>query len=110
MLTFEQFEKTMQSYLDQHRKNEEWIDKMNEVFAGAWESLYEHDYHTVFLDLFIEVMEDKDGWIPYFLYEVNGEEFDVYLHDYEGTDKEVETVVRIDSLRKLYDLITGAMD
>ncbi len=110
MLTFEQFEKTMKSYLDQRRENEKWIDKVDEVFHGAWEGFYEHDYHTAFLNLFIEVMEDKEGWISYFLYEAKGEWFDVYFHENEGTDSEIDTVVKIDSYRKLYDLIAGTLD
>ena len=109
MLTFEQFEKTMKSYLDQRCENEKWIDKVNEVFHGAWESFYEHDYHTAFLNLFIEVMEDKEGWIPYFLYETGGEWFDVYFHENEGTTNEIDMVVKIDSYRKLYDLIAGTL-
>lgn len=110
MITREQFKRFLGRYMFQHKANEEWINKVEAVFGNAWETIYEHDYHGLFVDMLVELMGDTAGWIPYFIYEKDGEWFDAYFTNNEGTTIEENRVVHIDSYDKLFDLITGAYD
>lgn len=110
MITKEQFKLFLGRYMFRRKANEEWISKVEAAFGSAWEAIYEHDYHGLFVDMLAELMGDTEEWIPYFIYEKDGEWFDVYFTDNEGTDQEECRIVHIDSYDKLFDLITGVYD
>lgn len=110
MITKEQFKLFLGRYMFQRKANEEWISKVEAAFGNAWEAIYEHDYQKLFVDMLVELMGDTNEWIPYFLYEKDGEWFDVYFTDNEGTDQEECRIVQIDSYDKLFDLIAGVYD
>ena len=107
MLTYEQFEGYLSTFLSQRDESEKFCDKIEELFPGATETFYFLDYQELFLALFSDMVDDSEGWINYFVYEKNCKWFEVYISDNEGTTTEREEVIQIDSPLKLYNLITG---
>ena len=106
MISYELFEKYMMDYVEQQQVNESWADSINAALGvGACEEIYEHNYSNLFLNFLTDVMEDNDEWIYYFVYEKYCNWFEIYFKDNEGTTEEVDKLVKIDSFRKLYDLI-----
>ena len=107
MLTYEQFDRYLSNFIVHRRHSEELLEQLEGIFPGAAETIYSHDYQSLFISLFSDVMEDKQEWIKYFIYERNCEWFEVYIAAGEGTTTEREETIQIDSSLKLYDLITG---
>ena len=106
MISYELFEEYMMDYVEKWCENEEWMDNVYNAFSEhACEEIYNHNYGNLFLNLLTSVMEDNDGWIYSFVYEKDCRWFEIYFKDNEGTTEEVDRVVKIDSFRKLYDLI-----
>lgn len=101
-MTLEMFSKYLNAFRDKRAAAEDWLEDVHKAFYGAWEAIMEHDYQELFLQLFTEVMNDTDHWLDYFIYDCEGEWFEVYF-DHDGAVYEVE----IDSEEKLYNLING---
>ena len=95
------FIEIMNRFIEKRKENEEWLDKVQDCFYGAWEPILNHNYEDLFVETLTIVMDDVDKWIFYFIYEKNCEWF-----DYEDGG-ETKTV---DSFDKLYDLIVGKED
>ena len=107
-MTKEQFTSIMEEFVIRRRDYLEWIDGIEDVLGGAWESIMEHSFENLLVKTIGEALGgDEDDWLGYFLYERDGEWFDIYLSDNEGTDQEECRIVQIDSFDKLYDLIKG---
>lgn len=99
--TKEEFCYYMVDIVDRHKRSEEWIDAVSNLFDAEMSSFYENDMFTVLLNIMIEKLDDKYGWLEYFFFERRCEWF-----TYEDNG---ETVC-IDSYEKLYDLITERKD
>lgn len=97
-MTKEQFIQIMESYLKQREITNEWLDRVDAAFHGAWEEIMDHSYETLFLNWVADMVGDtKSGWIWYFV-------GDKECQDFEILDKN-DNVIKIDNLEKLYDLI-----
>ena len=107
MLTYEQFDKYLCNFIVHREHSEELLNQLEDIFPGAAETFYSHDYQNLFISLFSDVMEDKQEWIKYFIYERNCKWFEIYITAGEGTTSEREEVIQIDSSLKLYNLIIG---
>lgn len=105
-MTKELFIKYMGRFIFEREGNEDWMDEVNAVFHGGWEAIYEHSYIELFVDFMTDLMEDTEGWIRYFIFEKDCNWFDVWFQNDEGETTEVDLVVHIDSLDKLWRLIT----
>lgn len=97
MVTREYFKETLEKYIKKRRDFDIWFDKLEEVLRPAPEAIYNHTYEDEFIDLLAHVLNDKYEWLSYFVYER-----DCNWFSYEFKGEEIE----IDSLDKLYDLIT----
>ena len=91
-----QFAIWMEELVDRKRKNDEWYMAVNKAFPMACDAIYEHDYEDMIVDMLRDLMDDKEEWIPYFLYESDCCWFEI----------EVDNVpMMIDSYDDLYHLI-----
>ena len=97
MVTREYFKKVIKGYIKKRKEFDEWYDKLEEVLRPAPEMILDHSYEDEFIELLMHVMNDKYEWLSYFVYERDCQWF-----SYEFAGKEIQ----IDSLDKLYDLIT----
>ena len=97
-LTKAEFHNAMERLVNKYNESEEWIDKVDEVFSGAIQSIYEHNFLEIAVDFLRYIMHDTNEWIEYFLYEKKCEWF-----EYE-VDGETMYVKSYDAL---YDLIVG---
>ena len=91
----------MTCFMRKRKENEEWLDKVQDCFYGAWEPILNHNYEDLFVETLVAAMSDTDEWIPYFIYEKDCEWFDYE----EGGETKT-----IDNFGKLYDLIVGKED
>ena len=106
MISFETFNMIMTDYLTKREEVNEWLTNVDKAFKGAAEEIVNNSYEPLLLSLLTTELNDDDEWLYYFIYEKDCEWFVVYLCSGEGTTEEVEEVITINSLRKLYDLIT----
>lgn len=88
----------MNKFMKKREEREEWLNKLDEVFPNAWESILEKSYESLFVETLSAILNDNDNWLSYFLYDRDCKWF-----SYEDNGKEIE----IDSFEKLYDLITS---
>lgn len=97
-MTFEIFDKIMDKFLDKKCKNEMWLNEVERCLGPAWEPILAHNYEEDFIELLSLVMDDKGGWLAYFIYEKNCNWFEI--------EQDGDTIY-IDSIEKLYHLISG---
>lgn len=105
-MNFITFRNCIEKFIHQREENEDWLDKVDAAFCGAWDSICEHSFEDLAFDYLSLMMEDKNDWLGYFIYEKRCEWFEVYIREDED---EEERVVQIDSFEKLYDLIKGIL-
>ena len=86
MLDFKTFETVMENFFSKRFENEAWLNDVESCFGGAWETILNHNYEEQFIDLLTLVMDDKEDWIRYYIYERT-----IFINSYE----------------KLYHLICG---
>lgn len=97
-LTKAEFHDVMERLVKRYKESEEWIDKVNYVFPGAFKSIYEHDYLDIIIGFLIYIIQDTNKWIEYFFYEKKCKWFE---YEVDGEIKYVK------SYEDLYDLIVG---
>lgn len=98
MLDFKTFETVMENFFSKRFENEAWLNDVESCFGGAWEIILNHNYEEQFIDLLTLVMDDKEDWIRYYIYERNCNWFEI--------EQDGETIF-INSYEKLYHLICG---
>ena len=86
------FISVMEAYVAERKKNETWLNGVENIFNGAWEAISQHNYEDLFINTLIKLMNDDKNWITFFLFEKDGKWF-----SYEGRD--------IACFGDLYDLI-----
>lgn len=91
-----EFVKVMTEYMKKREGNEAWLNDVEEVFGGAWETIVQHNYEELLINILTTVMNDTDEWIKYFIWERDGKWFTCEIN---GEDKEVHCFA------DLYDLI-----
>lgn len=101
MITKFLFIEIMKRFIKTRKENEEWLNKVQDCFYGAWEPILNHNYEDIFVESLIAIMDDVDEWISYFIYEKDCQWFD---YEDGGETK------RIESFGELYDLIVGKED
>ena len=97
-LTKAEFHNIMERLIKKYKKSEEWADKVNDVFPGAFENIYENNFLDIIISFLIYIMHDTNEWIEYFIYEKNCEWF-----EYEINGK----TIYVKSYDDLYNLIVG---
>lgn len=99
----EWFVKTMTELLEKRKKCFEWLDNLEKVFPSSFESIFDWDCFETTIKLISELLNDKDGWLDYFVFEKNCEFFS---YTQKLGDAEVE--VPVDTLEDLFDLILSS--
>lgn len=97
-LTKAEFHNAMERFVERYKKSEEWIEKFNDVFPGAFDYIYENNFSEIAIDFLKYIMHDTAEWIEYFIYEKNCKWFE---YEVDG-----ETIY-VKSYDDLYDLIVG---
>lgn len=100
-MTFEIFDKVMDKFLNDKCITEMWLNEIESCLGGAWDPIVSHNYENNFVELLTLIVDDKDKWIYYFIYEKNCNWFSI---EYKGK------TIYINSLEKLYNLIIGGYD
>lgn len=98
VMSKEYFIKIMTKFINDRRKFDAWYEKLEEVLHPAPDDIYGNSFEDDYIELIAYLLNDKDEWLPYFVYER-----DCNWFSYEFKGKEIQ----VDSLDKLYDLITG---
>ena len=99
----EWFVKTMTELLEKRKKCFEWLDNLEKVFPSSFESIFDWDCFETTIKLISELLNDKDEWLDYFVFEKNCEFFS---YTQKLGDTEVE--VPVDTLEGLFDLILSS--
>lgn len=99
----EWFVKTMTELLEKRKRCFEWLDNLEKVFPSSFESIFDWDCFETTIKLISELLNDKDGWLDYFVFEKNCEFFS---YTQKLGDTEVE--VSVDTLEGLFDLILSS--
>lgn len=99
----EWFVKTMTELLEKRKKYFEWLDNLEKVFPSSFESIFGWDCFETTIKLISELLNDKDGWLDYFVFEKNCEFFS---YTQKLGDTEIE--VPVDTLESLFDLILSS--
>ena len=97
-LTKAEFHNIMERLIKKYKKSEEWADKVNDVFLGAFENIYENNFLDIIISFLMYIMHDTNEWIEYFLYEKNCEWFECEING---------RTMYVKSYDDLYDLIVG---
>lgn len=97
-LTKAEFHNAMERLVDKYKKSEEWINKINDIFPGAFQSFYEHNFFDIIIEFLVYIVQDTNKWIEYFFYEKKCKWFE---YEVDGEIKYVK------SYEDLYDLIVG---
>jgi len=93
----------MTELLKKRKKCFEWLDNLEKVFPSSFESIFDWDCFETTIKLVSELLNDKDGWLDYFVFEKNCEFFS---YTQKLGDTEVE--VPVDTLEDLFDLILSS--
>lgn len=99
--TKEWFLKEMNSFLLKKKENDEFIDKVYDLFGAQMADVIgQHQYETDVIYLIQDIIGDTNGWIEYFVYECDGnfEEFNEKV-EIDGISTDVTC------LSDLYDFI-----
>lgn len=98
---------TKKTFVDTMNKLQELDEKLNTVdvalknLSPDFGGLYIPDFFDITIDLLQEVMNDKDDWLMYFVYERD------WLKDIELGDITVEDEpIQIETWEDVYDFIT----
>lgn len=102
-LSKEWFVNTMTDLLEKRKKCFEWLDNLEKAFPSSFESIFDWDCFETTIKLISELLNDKDGWLDYFVFEKNCEFFS---YTQKLGDAEVE--VPVDTLEDLFDLILSS--
>ena len=99
----EWFVKTMTELLEKRKKCFEWLDNLEKVFPSSFESVFEWDCFETTIKLISELLNDKDGWLDYFVFE---KDCSFFSYTQKLGDAEVE--IPVDTLEDLFDLILSS--
>lgn len=102
-LSKEWFVKTMTDLLEKRKKCFEWIDNLEKVFPSSFESVFEWDCFETTIKLISELLNDKEGWLDYFVFE---KDCSFFSYTQKLGDTEVE--IPVDTLEDLFDLILSS--
>ena len=98
---------TKKTFVDTMNKLQELDEKLNTVdvalknLSPDFGGLYIPDFFDITIDILQEVMNDKDDWLMYFVYERD------WLKDMKLSDIEVEgKPIPIETWEDVYDFIT----
>lgn len=97
MLTFEQFEK----YINEIKKRNDRLDEICDVLGGC-EWLFDIHMADEVISLLSYIMNDKDDWIAYWVYE---QEFGTKWVDDETASQADGTPIVLRTTRQLYDYL-----
>ena len=97
-MTKEYFCSFMEKLTKEYLEKEKWIDNVCNLLDMSCETFYKYDFMPLLMDLFIEVLDDKYGWLEYFIFEKKCQWF-----EYEENGQ----ICKVDSYEKLYNLIIG---
>lgn len=93
----EEFCELMSNFVERYLAREDAIDKISSIIDINFEVFYQFDFSEMLVDLLSDVLNDKNGWLAYFVYEMKCHWF------YYWEDKRP---FYVNSFEKLYDLIT----
>lgn len=99
----EWFVNTMTELLEKRKKCFEWLENLEKVFPSSFESVFEWDCFETTIKLISELLNDKEGWLDYFVFE---KDCSFFSYTQKLGDTEVE--VPVDSLEDLFDLILSS--
>lgn len=99
----EWFVKTMTELLEKRKKCFEWLDNLEKVFPSSFESIFEWDCFETTIKIISELLNDKEGWLDYFVFE---KDCSFFSYTQKLGDTEVE--VPVDTLEDLFDLILSS--
>lgn len=102
-LSKEWFVKTMTDLLEKRKKCFEWIDNLEKVFPLSFESVFEWDCFETVIKIISELLNDKEGWLDYFVFE---KDCSFFSYTQKLGDTEVE--IPVDTLEDLFDLILSS--
>ncbi len=75
-LTRSEFCHYMERLCETYKAQEVFVDKLNKVFPGAFEQIYDIDTTNLTVDILADLMEDKDEWIDFYVYEKHCDGFE----------------------------------
>lgn len=99
----EWFVKTMTELLEKRKKCFEWLENLEKVSPSSFESIFEWDCFETTIKIISELLNDKEGWLDYFVFEKDCSSFS---YTQKLGDAEVE--VPVDTLEDLFDLILSS--
>lgn len=102
-LSKEWFVNTMTELLEKRKKCFEWLDNLEKVFPSSFESIFEWDCFETTIKIISELLNDKEGWLDYFVFE---KDCSFFSYTQKLGDTEVE--VPVDTLEDLFDLILSS--
>lgn len=94
----EKFVDSMTRIVSEYDKLNKWVDKLETCFYRAGEDVYEHCFLGEAVELLSDLMDDKEEWINFFIYECDCKWF-----EYEVDGK----TYSINGYEELYNLIVG---
>lgn len=101
MFTRERFCRLMNALRERIRKQEEFLNKLDDVFPNAFEAIYNNFSDEFMINLIAEIMNDTGGYLNYYFYECNCKPFFISINN-----KEIE----INDDVMLYNLIVLSID
>lgn len=96
-LNKEKFCELMSNFVETYLAREKAIDKISSVIDINFEVFYQFDFSEMLADLLSDMLNDKNGWLAYFIYEMKC----CWFYYWEN-----EQLLYVNSFEKLYDLIT----
>lgn len=99
--TKEWFLKEMNSFLLQKKENDEFLDRVYDLFgAHMADVIGQHQYETDVISLIQDIIGDTNGWVEFFIYECDC--------NFEWFNKKIEVdgiSTNITCLSEFYDFI-----
>lgn len=99
----EWFVNIMTDLLEKRKKCFEWLENLEKVFPSSFESIFEWDCFETTIKIISELLNDKEGWLDYFVFE---KDCSFFSYTQKLGDTEVE--VPVDTLEDLFDLILSS--
>ena len=102
VITKEMFIEIMTELVDRRNKLFEWVEKLDEVFPNAFESVFEHDFLEPYVKTLGKIMNDKENWLDCFIFENNCKPFTYRIGSGDYTEE-----IMINTFEELFDLIVS---